>query len=152
MENTKSRVIEEVIYSAEQSMKESKKGVEDISDVLTCLVLSLQIRQAELIEAIQEKQKAAERQAQDQVIKLEQEVAELRRRRSEMERRLQTEDQLHLLQSCASLHSPPSASGELPAVSPQSYMGMVEKAMAQMEKTLSNELKILIHEVRLADR
>lgn len=71
MENTKSRVIEEVIYSAEQSMKESKKGVEDISDVLTCLVLSLQIRQAELIEAIQEKQKAAERQAQDQVIKLE---------------------------------------------------------------------------------
>lgn len=69
-----------------------------------------------------------------------------------MERRLQTEDQLHLLQSCASLHSPPSASGELPAVSPQSYMGMVEKAMAQMEKTLSNELKILIHEVRLADR
>lgn len=65
MENTKSSVIKEVIYLAEQSMKESNKGVEDITDVLTCLVLSPQIRQAELIEAIQEKQKAAGRQAED---------------------------------------------------------------------------------------
>lgn len=67
-----------------------------------------------------------------------------------MEQRLQTKVHLYMLQSCVSPHSPPSASGELPAVSPQSYMGMVEKAAAQMEKTLSNELKIFIHVVRLS--
>lgn len=165
MERTKYRIIKAIKYSTEQSMKESEKEMADIAEVFTALVVSLQRSQAELIELIQEKQKAAERQAEDHVTQLEHEVAELRRRRSEMEQLLQTEDQLCLLQSCASpyfpartgdpfdplSHSTHPFTRDLSDIGRQSYVGVVKKAVAQMEKTLSNEREMLIHEVRLSD-
>ncbi|XP_044042449.1 E3 ubiquitin-protein ligase TRIM39-like [Siniperca chuatsi] len=165
MENTKTRSIKEIKYSAEQSKKESEKEIADIAEVFTALMVSLQRSQAELIELIEEKQKAAEKQAEDDVTQLEQEVAELRRRRSEMEQLLQTEEHLHLLQSWPSLylpahtedlfnplpHSTPPFTLELSDISRHSYVGMVTKAVAQMEKTLSNEMAKLIHDVRLSD-
>lgn len=165
LENIKSRIIWEVKCSTEQSRQDSEKEILAIAEVFTVLVASLQRSQAELIGLIQEKQKAAERQAEDQVTRLEQEVAELRRRRSEMEQLLQTEDQLRLLQSCASLHAPASAGDRFEPLSPstepfmrnlsdisrQSYVGMVKKAVIQMEKMLKNEMEMLIHEVRLSE-
>ncbi|XP_074505804.1 E3 ubiquitin-protein ligase TRIM39-like [Sebastes fasciatus] len=162
MENTKSRSLKEIKYFVEQSKKESEKEMADIAEVFTALLVSLQRSQAELIAVIQEKQKAALKQAEDHMTHLEQEVAELRRRRSEMERLLQTEDHIRLLQSWTSLlhtedqinplsHPTPPLTPELPDISQQSYVGMVKKAVAQMEKTLSNEMEELIHEVRLSD-
>ncbi|XP_073337123.1 E3 ubiquitin-protein ligase TRIM39-like [Pagrus major] len=161
MENKKSRSIKEIKHSAEQSTKESEKEIADIAEVFTALVASLQRSQAELIELIEEKQKAAERQAESHVAQLEQDVAELRRRRSKMERLLQTEDHLRLLQSCPSLHSfhsfdplshsSPPLTPDLSDISRHGYVRMVKKAVAQMEKTLSNEMEMLIHEVRLSD-
>ncbi|XP_070848098.1 E3 ubiquitin-protein ligase TRIM21-like [Chaetodon trifascialis] len=165
MENTKSRSIKEIRRSAEQSKKESEKEIADIAEVFAALVVSLQRSQAELVELIREKQRAAEKQAEDQVTQLEQEVAALRRKRSKMEQLLQTEDHLRLLRSCPSLCSPartgdlfdplsgsaPPFTLDLSDISPQSYVGLVKKAVAQMEKTLSNEMEMLIHEVRLSD-
>ncbi|KAM8739671.1 E3 ubiquitin-protein ligase TRIM39-like [Acanthopagrus schlegelii] len=162
MENKKSRSIREVKHSAEQSQKESEKEIADVAEAFTALVASLQKSRAELIELIEEKHKEAERQAENHVAQLEQDLAELRRRRSEMKRLLQTEDHLHLLQSCPSLHSPahtfnplshssPPLSPELSDVSRRGYVRLVKKALAQMEKTLSSEMEMLIHEVRLSD-
>ena len=159
MENTKSRSLKEIKYLVEQSKKESEKEMADIAKVFTAPPASLQRSQAELTAVIQEKQKAALKQGEDQVTQLEQEVAELRRRRSEMEQLLQTEDHLRLLQSWSSLshtedlfdplsHSTPPLT---PDLSQLSFVGMVKKAVAQMEKTLSNEMEELIHEVRLSD-
>ncbi|XP_068587455.1 E3 ubiquitin/ISG15 ligase TRIM25-like [Cebidichthys violaceus] len=102
-ENTKSMSIKEIKYSADQSKKESEKQIADIAEVFTALVVSRERRQAELIEVIQKKQKAAQQQAEDHVTQLEQEVAELRRRSFEMEQFLQTEDHLRLLQRWPSL-------------------------------------------------
>ncbi|KAM8739670.1 E3 ubiquitin-protein ligase TRIM39-like [Acanthopagrus schlegelii] len=147
MENKKSRSIREVKHSAEQSQKESEKEIADVAEAFTALVASLQKSRAELIELIEEKHKEAERQAENHVAQLEQDLAELRRRRSEMKRLLQTEDHLHLLQSCPSLHSPAHTF----KVSRCGYMRLVKKALAQMEKTLSSEMEMLIHEVRLSD-
>ncbi|XP_042366936.1 E3 ubiquitin/ISG15 ligase TRIM25-like [Plectropomus leopardus] len=162
MENSKSRSIKEIKYTVEQSKRRSEKEIADISEVFTALVVSLQRGQAELIEVIQEKQRAAQEEAEDQLTQLEQEVAELRRRRSEMEQLLQSEDHLCFLQSWPSLshieglferlsRSSPAFTPDLTAISQQSYVGTVKKTVAQMEKTLSNEMEMLIHEVRLSD-
>ncbi|KAM6896817.1 zinc finger protein RFP-like [Lycodopsis pacificus] len=164
-ENIKSRIIKEIKYLADQSKKESEKEIADIADVFSDLVVSLEIRQAELIEVIQKKQKAAQQQAEDHVTQLEQEVAEMRRRRSQMEQLLQAEDHLRLLQSWPSLHLPahtedlinlqsdsnPPCMSDLHDLSQQSYVAMVKKSVAQMEQTVSNEMEMLIHEVRLSD-
>ncbi|XP_035528927.1 E3 ubiquitin-protein ligase TRIM21-like [Morone saxatilis] len=164
-ESAKSRSMKEIKYSAEKSKKESEKEIADIVEAFTALVVSLQRSQAELIELIQGKQKAAEKQVEDHMTQLEQELAELRRRRSEMKELLQTEDHLRLLQSCPALlspprteelfdplsHSSPPSTLDLSDISRQSYVGMVKKAVAQMEKTLSNEMEMLNHEVRLSD-
>ncbi|XP_074482075.1 E3 ubiquitin-protein ligase TRIM39-like [Sebastes fasciatus] len=162
MENTKSKSLKEMKYLVEQSKKESEKEMADIAEVFTALLVSLQKSQAELFAVIQEKHKAALKQAEDHVTHLEQEVAELRRRRSEMEHLLQTEDHIRLLQSWLSLlhpedqinpltHSTPPLTPDLSDISQQCCLGMVKKAVAQMEKTLSNEMEELIHEVRLSD-
>ncbi|XP_028426686.1 E3 ubiquitin/ISG15 ligase TRIM25-like [Perca flavescens] len=165
MENAKSRRIKEFKLSVEQSKKEFEKEIADIAEVFTALVVSLQRSQADLIKVIQEKQKAAQKEAEDCMTQLEQEVAESRRKRSEMEQLLQTEDHLHLLQSSPSLffpahpedlfsplsYSTSPLTSDLYDITRQSYVGMVKKAVAHMEKKLRNEMEMLIHEVRLSD-
>uniref|UniRef100_A0A4W6EIR9 RING-type domain-containing protein n=1 Tax=Lates calcarifer TaxID=8187 RepID=A0A4W6EIR9_LATCA len=71
MEDAKAKSIREIKCSVEQRKKESEKEIADIDEVFTALVASLQRKQAELTELIQEKQKAAEKQAEDHVTQLE---------------------------------------------------------------------------------
>lgn len=66
--------------------------------VLSALLRSVERRQAELVEAIQRKQAAAEQRAERLITELELEITELERKRSEMEQLSHTEDHLHLLQ------------------------------------------------------
>lgn len=161
VENEMSENIKELKSSLENRKKESQKEIAEIAEVFTGLVVSLQRSQAELVGLILENQREAEKQAEALVAQLEQEVAELVRRRSEMEQLLQTEDHQRVVQSFLS-HSvdpldsltpltPPYSKQDLSDVSRQSYVGMVQKAVAQMGKTLSNEMEMLIHEVRFSD-
>ncbi|XP_042258904.1 E3 ubiquitin-protein ligase TRIM39-like isoform X2 [Thunnus maccoyii] len=165
MEITKSVSVKRIQYSLEQRKKESDKEIADVVEVFTALVASLQRGQAELIEVIKEKQKAAVKTAEDHMAQLELEVTELKRRRSEIEQLLQTEDHLHLLQSWPSLcfpahteylHNPLSHSTnpftqDGSDMSRQSCVGMVKKAVAKIEKTLNNEMETLIQEVKFSD-
>ena len=67
-----------------------------------CLFWSLirlaEERRAEVNTEIEEKQKAAERRAEELINELQQEIAELQRRNTELEELGNTEDHLHLLQ------------------------------------------------------
>nr|XP_046235500.1 E3 ubiquitin-protein ligase TRIM41-like [Scatophagus argus] len=160
-ENSKSRSIKEIKDSTEQSKKDFERAIADIAEIFTALVVFLQRSQAELIELIQEKQKAAEKQADEYVTQLQKEVAELKRRSSEMKQLLQTEDHLRLLQSPPSVYtadlfdplsdSAPAFARDPSDIGRQAYVGMVKKAVAQMENTLRNEMEMLMHEVRLSD-
>ncbi|XP_051815131.1 E3 ubiquitin-protein ligase TRIM39-like isoform X1 [Acanthochromis polyacanthus] len=165
VENAKSSSVQGIKHSAQRRKEDSEREIADIADLLGTLVGTLLQRQIELISLIEEKQKAAEKQAEDFITQLEQEVAELRRKRSEMEQLSQSEDHLHLLQSWPSLNFPTHAVDPLnplshynPPFTPdfldigqQTYVGMVKKSVAEMEKALSNEMEMLIHEVRLSD-
>ncbi|XP_069013062.1 E3 ubiquitin-protein ligase TRIM39-like [Embiotoca jacksoni] len=159
MENIKSRSVEETKSSVEQSKKESKREVADVVDVLTALVASQRRSQDELIELIQEKQKAATAQAVDRMTHLKKEIAQLKRRRSEMEQLLQTEDHLHLLQSWPSFHFPahvkdlfnPPFTQNHTDISQRTDVGMVKKSVAQLKKILRDEMEILIRKVMSSD-
>ncbi|XP_034528974.1 E3 ubiquitin-protein ligase TRIM39-like [Notolabrus celidotus] len=164
MEKAKSRSIAEIKYSVEQSRIQAAKELEEIAEVFTDLILSLRRSQIELTDLIKGKQEAAEKQARDHLTKLEQEVTELVTRRSEMKELLRTDDDIKLLLGCPSLdfaahgnqmdplsHFNPPVLPELSDLSPQTYVGMVRKCVAQMEKTFSNEMEMLIHEVSLSD-
>ncbi|KAL7880570.1 hypothetical protein SRHO_G00028240 [Serrasalmus rhombeus] len=87
--------------------KNMEKEKADSVEVFTALICTIERSQAELLEVMEEKQKAAESQAEDLIKELEQEITELKRRDSELEQLSHSEDHLHLLQIYPSLCRPP---------------------------------------------
>uniref|UniRef100_A0A3B4WRL1 Uncharacterized protein n=1 Tax=Seriola lalandi dorsalis TaxID=1841481 RepID=A0A3B4WRL1_SERLL len=102
------------------------------------------IQKRRLIKEIQDKQKTTDKQAEDFITELEQEISELMKRSTEVEQLSLSEDHLHLLQSFPSLKAaPPTKDWTEVRVRP-SYEGTVVRAVAQLEETLSEEMKKLI--------
>uniref|UniRef100_A0A3B5QUL6 Bloodthirsty-related gene family, member 2 n=1 Tax=Xiphophorus maculatus TaxID=8083 RepID=A0A3B5QUL6_XIPMA len=82
-----------------------------------------------------------EKQAEDFIRDLEQEISELKKRSSEVKQLSQDEDHLHLLQSFSSLKdAPPTKTWTEVRVHPPSYEGTVVRALALVEQ---NKEKIL---------
>ncbi|XP_029610264.1 zinc finger protein RFP-like isoform X1 [Salmo trutta] len=101
------RKMDEIKHSVELSRISAEKDIEGSVLVFSELVCSIERSQAELIEVIEEKQKAAERRAEGLINELEREIIELQRRSTELEQLSHTEDHLHFLQSFPSLSTPP---------------------------------------------
>ncbi|KAM9425690.1 E3 ubiquitin-protein ligase TRIM21-like [Pholidichthys leucotaenia] len=102
-----------------------------------------------LIKEIEDKQKAIEKQAEDSIKDLEQEISELMKRSSEVDQLLKSEDHLHLLQSFSSLKAaPPTKDWTDVRVCP-SYEGTVVRAVAQLEETIRKQMKKKLMEAEL---
>uniref|UniRef100_A0A8C7F069 RING-type domain-containing protein n=1 Tax=Oncorhynchus kisutch TaxID=8019 RepID=A0A8C7F069_ONCKI len=99
--------VQEIKHSVELSKKHTRREISDSVQVFTDLVRSIERSQGELIEVIEEKQKATERRAEWLIKELEQEITELKGRSTDLEQLLHTEDPLHLLQSFPTLCTPP---------------------------------------------
>ncbi|XP_017574531.1 E3 ubiquitin-protein ligase TRIM39-like isoform X2 [Pygocentrus nattereri] len=99
--------IKDIKHSVELRKKNMENELADSIEVLTALIRSVERSQAELLDMMEENQKAAESQAEDLIKDLEQEITELKRRDSELEQLFHTEDHLHLLQIYPSLCRPP---------------------------------------------
>ncbi|XP_045064815.1 E3 ubiquitin-protein ligase TRIM39-like [Coregonus clupeaformis] len=136
--------VKEINDSVDLSKRAAEKEISDSIQVFTDLVRSIERSQAELIEVIEEKQKAAERQAEGLIKELEQEITELKRRSTELEQLSHTEDHLHLLQSIPSLCTPPPTKdwSEI-SVHSDLCMGTVRRAVSQLEETLNKEMEKL---------
>ncbi|XP_045064808.1 E3 ubiquitin-protein ligase TRIM39-like [Coregonus clupeaformis] len=134
----------EIKHSVELSKREAEREISDSVQVFTDLVRSIEISQTELIEVIEEKQRAAERQAEGLIKELEQEVTELKRRSTELEQLSHSEDHLHLFQSFPSLGTPPSTKdwSEI-SVHSDLCMGTVRRAVSQLDETLNKEMEKL---------
>ncbi|XP_062282545.1 E3 ubiquitin-protein ligase TRIM39-like [Scomber scombrus] len=127
-----------VDLSEEAADREKAKGVQ----VFTALKESVERSLNELIKTIEEKQRTTEKQAEDFIKELEQEISELKKRSSEVEKLSHSEDHLHLLQNFPSLKAaPPTKDWTEVSVCPPSYEGTVGKAVAQLEDTLSKQMK-----------
>ena len=105
--------------------------------VFTALISRIEGSQAELTDVIVEKQKATEKQAEDFIKELQQEITELKKRSSELKQLSHTEDHLHLLQNFTSINTPPPTKDWTKVnVHQSSYESTARKAMAQLEKIL----------------
>ncbi|XP_071393096.1 E3 ubiquitin-protein ligase TRIM21-like [Centroberyx affinis] len=137
--------IQEIKHSVELSKEDADREIADSVRVFTALMQSVERGQAELIETIEEKQKTTEKQAEGFITELEQEISELMKRTTEVEQLSRTEDHLHLLQSFASLNTPPHTKDWTEvSVHRSSYEGTVRRAVAQLEETLRKEMEKLL--------
>ncbi|XP_074487480.1 zinc finger protein RFP-like [Sebastes fasciatus] len=138
--------IQEIKHSVDLSEEDADREIAEGVHVFTALKESVERGQANLINTIKEKQKTTEKQAEASIKELEQEISELTKRKTEVEQIKRSEDQLHLLQSVQSLKAaPPTKDWTEVSVRP-SYEGTVRRAVAQLEETLSKEMKKLLED------
>ncbi|XP_036416829.1 E3 ubiquitin-protein ligase TRIM39-like [Colossoma macropomum] len=136
--------IEEIKQSVELSKKSTEKEKADSVEVFRALLRCIERSQAELLEVMEEKQKAAERQAEEFIKELEQEITELKRRDTELEQLSHTEDHLHLLQVYPSLCSPPHTKNWTDVrINTHLRVETLRRALSQLQEELSKEMEKL---------
>ncbi|XP_059192066.1 nuclear factor 7, ovary-like [Centropristis striata] len=137
--------IEEIKHSVELSKEDADRETADGVQVFTALKESVERSQAELIDRIKEKQRKTEKQAEDFIKELEQEISELKKRSTEVEQLTQSEDHLHLLQSLLSLNAAlPTKNWTELNVRPL-HEGTVRRALYQLEETLNEKMKEVVN-------
>ncbi|XP_008277909.1 E3 ubiquitin-protein ligase TRIM39-like [Stegastes partitus] len=136
--------VEEIKNCVKLSTVSAEKEMAESDRLLAYLIGSIQERQTEVHTEIEEKQKAAERRAEELVDELQQEVTELQRRNTELEELRSTEDHLHLLQRLPSLTSPPPTRQwtEI-SVHPELCVGTLRRTLSKLDDSLKKELDTL---------
>ncbi|XP_016313638.1 pyrin-like isoform X1 [Sinocyclocheilus anshuiensis] len=99
----------------------------------------------ELLEMMEEQQKAAEKQEQELIEELELEITELKMRNTELEQLSHTEDHLHLLQIHSSLCSPRN-SRNWPEISMKTHESLetLRRALTQLKDTIDEKLTLTV--------
>ncbi|KAF4088784.1 hypothetical protein AMELA_G00058600 [Ameiurus melas] len=134
--------IQELKSFVELSKKNIEKEKANIVEIFSALMHCIERSQAELLKVMEEKQKAAERQAEEFIKHLQCEVTELKRRNTELEQISHTEDHLHLLQIYLSLCSPPHTQ-DWSDVTINSHLSLetLRRALSQIQKSLNEEME-----------
>uniref|UniRef100_A0AAZ3PND3 Fish virus induced TRIM protein n=1 Tax=Oncorhynchus tshawytscha TaxID=74940 RepID=A0AAZ3PND3_ONCTS len=123
--------LKELQQAVESFKRSAQSAVEDSDQIFT-----------ELIRSIETQEKAQVSQAEGLLEQLKQEIAELRKRSTELEQLSHTEDHIHFLQRYESLSSI-SVSSDLPSivVRPLQYFGDVSKTVSELREKLEDFLK-----------
>ncbi|KAM3609043.1 uncharacterized protein V6R79_008975 [Siganus canaliculatus] len=136
--------VQELKRSVQLSQEAADREMAEGVVVFSALKESVERSQDQLMATITEKQRKTEEQAEGFIRELEEEISELEKRSSEVKQLSQSEDHLHLLQSFLSLNAaPPTKDWTQVSVPPPSYEGTVVRALAQLEKELSDQMKKL---------
>ncbi|XP_061079591.1 E3 ubiquitin/ISG15 ligase TRIM25-like [Conger conger] len=131
------------LRQAVQSVKRSAQAaVDDNERIFTEMIRSIERRCSEVKELIRDQEKAEVSRAEGLLERLEQEIAELRRRDAGLEQLSHTEDHIHFLQHCQSLCAPPGP-GDLPSitVSPHVSFEAVRKSVSELKERLEDICK-----------
>ncbi|XP_070838218.1 E3 ubiquitin-protein ligase TRIM39-like isoform X2 [Chaetodon trifascialis] len=137
--------IEEIKQSVRLSKENADREIAEGVQVFTSLKESVERGLDELIKIIEEKQKTTEQLTEVFIKELEQEISELMKRSTEVEQLSRSEDHLHFLQSFSPLKDVPTTKDWTEvSIPPASYERTVVRAVAQLEETLSEEMKKLI--------
>ncbi|KAL6491328.1 hypothetical protein MHYP_G00016730 [Metynnis hypsauchen] len=134
--------IEEINLSVKLNKRNTEKEKADSVEVFRALLHCIERSQAELLEVMEEKQKAEERHAEEFIKELEQEITELKRTGTELEQLSRTEDHLHLLQVYPSLSSRLLTKNwtEVRIKTEQSGEAL-RRALTQLQRSLSEEME-----------
>ncbi|XP_029994985.1 E3 ubiquitin-protein ligase TRIM39-like [Sphaeramia orbicularis] len=136
--------IQDIQQSVDLSKKSADRETAEGVEVFTALIELVQKSLNKLQEAIQEKHRSTEKQAEDFIKELEQEICELKKRSTEVETLSHSEDHLHFVQTFTSIGAaPPMKVWKQVSVRPPSYEGTVVRAVSQLEEELSKDMKDL---------
>ncbi|XP_026884053.2 E3 ubiquitin-protein ligase TRIM39-like [Electrophorus electricus] len=136
--------IEEINNSVELNKKQIEKEKKDSIEVYNALLHCIERSQAELLQVLEEKQEAAERQAEEFIKELQQEITELKRRDTELEQLSHTEDHIHLLLMYPSLCSPPHTK-DWTDITINTHLSVetLRRALSQLRESLKKEMEKL---------
>ncbi|XP_058872629.1 tripartite motif-containing protein 16-like isoform X2 [Acipenser ruthenus] len=134
--------VEELKQTVESLKRSACIEIKESEKIFTELIRSIKKIHTEVIELIGANEKAAVNQAEGRMKKLEQEIAELRRRNAELKQLSETEDHIHFLQNFQSLCAPPEA-GNLPSVTvnTDTSFGAVRKAVSELKDHIEDFCK-----------
>ncbi|XP_059896975.1 zinc finger protein RFP-like [Gadus macrocephalus] len=136
--------IQEIKDTVKRSKADADREIADGVQVLTALMRRIEKCQDDLNQIVKEKLKSTEKQAEDLIKELEQEIEDLTNRSSEVKQLSHTKDHLHFLQAFRSLKDPPpTRDWTTVEVRPPSYVGTLRRSLDQLEETLNMEMKKL---------
>ncbi|XP_052465130.1 E3 ubiquitin-protein ligase TRIM39-like isoform X3 [Carassius gibelio] len=137
--------IQDIKHSAEVRKRNTEKEKAVRVELFTDLIRSIERHQTELLEMVEEQQKAAEKQEQELIEELEQEITELKMRNTELEQLSHTEDRLHLLQIHSSLCSSTNTRN-WPEISMKTHESLetLRRALTQLKDTIDEKLTLTV--------
>ncbi|XP_048059564.1 E3 ubiquitin-protein ligase TRIM39-like [Megalobrama amblycephala] len=135
--------IQDVKHSAEVRKRNTDKEKAAHVELFTDLIRSIERCQTELLEMMEEQEKATEKQEEVLIEELEQEITELKMRNTELEQLSHTEDHLHLLQIYSSLCSSRNTRNwpEI-SVKTDESLETLRRALTQLQDTLLQKLTL----------
>ncbi|KAM9347867.1 zinc-binding protein A33-like [Symphorus nematophorus] len=148
MINSRLQKICEINQSVQVSRENTERELEESWQVFNNLLNFVQRGHAEVVEVITAKQRQVQSRTSELIMKLEQEINELRQRNAELERLSCTEDDLYLLQSFPAFSMLPATNDwSETCVESAIYVGTVRRALrrvaCQVEETVKAEVKRL---------
>ncbi|KAA0709985.1 Zinc-binding protein A33 [Triplophysa tibetana] len=134
--------IQDIKQSAELRRINTEKDKAASVVVFSDLMRSIERCQSELLEIMEEKQKAAEKHDEDVIKDLEQEITELKKRNIELEQISLTEDHLQLIQIESSMFSPLNTKNwsEISMSSYNVSLEKVRRSLTQLQENLQEKL------------
>ncbi|XP_043086756.1 eukaryotic translation initiation factor 4 gamma 1-like [Puntigrus tetrazona] len=136
--------IEDIKHSAEDRKRNTEKEKAARAELFADLIRSIERCHTELLEMMEEQQEAAEKRERELIEELEQEIAELKRRNTELEQLSHTKDHLHLLQIHSSLSRNPWNPRNRPetSVKTQETLETLRRALTQLRDTIDDKLTL----------
>ncbi|XP_073715713.1 E3 ubiquitin-protein ligase TRIM39-like [Misgurnus anguillicaudatus] len=134
--------IQDIKHSAELRKRSREQEKAASVEVFSDLIRSIERCQTELLEMMEEEQKAEEKQDEDLIKDLEQEITELKLRDSELEKITHSEDHLHLIQiDPSSLYRAPDMKN-WSEISMKNRVSVetLRRALTQLQETLNEKL------------
>ncbi|XP_067281199.1 E3 ubiquitin-protein ligase TRIM39-like [Pseudorasbora parva] len=133
--------IQDFKRSSEVRKRNSEKEKAARVELFTDLIRSIERCQTELLEMMEEQQKALEKQEEELIEELEQEITELKMRNTELEQLSHTEDHLHLLQIYSSRGSSRNTRNwsEI-SVKTDESLETLRRALTQLQDTLQEKI------------
>ncbi|CAL8262694.1 unnamed protein product [Boreogadus saida] len=136
--------IKEIKATVKLSKKDADGVIAHGGQVFTALMRRAEKCGDDFNQTVKERLKTTEKQAEDLIKELEQEIEDLTNRSSEVKPLSHTKDHLHFLQAFRSLKDPPpTRDWTTVEVRPPSYAGTLRRSLDQLEETLDMEMKKL---------
>ncbi|XP_039515327.1 E3 ubiquitin/ISG15 ligase TRIM25-like isoform X2 [Pimephales promelas] len=140
--------IEEIKNIAESHKSTTERNKANKVELFTALIHCIERCQSEVLEGMEQKQKTEEKQAEEFIKELEQEITELKKRDTDLEQLSHTEDHLHLLQVYSSMCSHPEVKTwtNININTDLLNTEYLEKALTCLKEKVNKELEI-VHEI-----